>query len=94
MLRRRMLSIMGTSPAVGLLGLEPHTRRRNRANGRVRLLHDGGFEVQVLQSFGNCPKYIHARRPEPLPSLRAGPARRPPAWCGRSSRRTIGTSAT
>lgn len=62
--------------AVGLLGLEPHTRRRNRANGRVRLLHDGGFEVQVLQSFGNCPKYIHARRPEPLPSLRAGPARR------------------
>lgn len=61
--------------AVGLLGLEPHTRRRNRANGRVRRLHDGGFEVQVLQSFGNCPKYIHARRPEPAASHPARPAR-------------------
>lgn len=62
--------------AVGLLGLEPHTRRRNRANGVVRSLHEGGFEVRVLQSFGNCPKYIHARRPEPLASHRAAPARR------------------
>lgn len=50
--------------AVGLLGLEFHTRRRNRANGRVQALDDDGFEVQVLQSFGNCPKYIHARQPE------------------------------
>ena len=50
--------------AVGLLGLEPHTRRRNRANGRVRAVQDDAFEVDVLQSFGNCPKYIHARRPE------------------------------
>jgi len=65
--------------AVGLLGLEPHTRRRNRANGRVHTLRDGSFDVEVLQSFGNCPKYIHARRPETraptrvLPSLRLGP---------------------
>src|SRR5262249_10310063 len=44
--------------AVGLLGLEPHTRRRNRANGRVRAMHEDGFEVAVQQSFGNCPKYI------------------------------------
>lgn len=61
--------------AVGLLGLEPHTRRRNRANGVVVALHEDGFEVQVLQSFGNCPKYIHARRPEAVPTRRAGPAR-------------------
>ena len=52
--------------AIGLLGLEAHTRRRNRANGRIRDVHDGGFEVEVLQSFGNCPKYIHARRPETI----------------------------
>jgi predicted pyridoxine 5'-phosphate oxidase superfamily flavin-nucleotide-binding protein len=51
---------------VGLLGLEAHTRRRNRANGRIRRVHTGGFEVEVLQSFGNCPKYIHARRPETM----------------------------
>jgi len=62
--------------AVGLLGLEPHTRRRNRANGRLRALHGDGFEVQVSQSFGNCPKYIHARRPEVVLSARAAPAQR------------------
>lgn len=65
--------------AVGLLGLEPHTRRRNRASGRVLKLHEAGIDVQVLQSFGNCPKYIHARRPEmrapssPLPPVPLGP---------------------
>ncbi len=63
--------------AVGLLGLEPATRRRNRANGRARALHDGGFEVQVLQSFGNCPKYIHARHPEALDGAHAPPSAQP-----------------
>ena len=49
---------------IGLLGIEPHTRRRNRLNGRVANVHGGGFDVEVGQSFGNCPKYIQARRPE------------------------------
>lgn len=62
--------------AIGLLGLEFHTRRRNRANGLVRALGDEGFEVQVLQSFGNCPKYIHARRPEAVERRSALPAQR------------------
>ena len=62
--------------AVGLLGLEPHTRRRNRANGRVRSGSDEGFTVDVLQSFGNCPKYIHARRPEAVESRQRAPAQR------------------
>ena len=56
-------AVAGRRRRVGLLGLEPHTRRRNRANGRVRALFDGGFELQVQQSFGNCPKYIQARGP-------------------------------
>lgn len=47
---------------VGLLGIEPHTRRRNRANGRIATADDHGFGVQVMQSFGNCPKYIRARQ--------------------------------
>ena len=55
--------------AVGLLGLEPHTRRRNRANGRLGALRTDGFDVTVTQSFGNCPKYIHARQPLPDASL-------------------------
>jgi uncharacterized protein len=48
---------------VGLLGIEPHTRRRNRANGHVSFVAEGSFGVHVEQSFGNCPKYIQARRP-------------------------------
>lgn len=46
---------------VGLLGIEPHTRRRNRVNGVVAQADGRGFSVQVSQSFGNCPKYIQAR---------------------------------
>ncbi len=46
---------------LGLLGLEPHTRRRNRMNGSVVALDSHGFTLQVDQSFGNCPKYIQAR---------------------------------
>lgn len=49
--------------AVGLLGLEPHTRRRNRMNGVVTADGKDGFDVRVVQSFGNCPKYIQARQP-------------------------------
>lgn len=49
---------------VGLLGLEPPTRRRNRMNGRVTAVDEGGFSVAVCESFGNCPKYIQARTVE------------------------------
>ena len=49
--------------ALGGLGIEPPTRRRNRINGVVTA-HDGGtLTVQVRQSFGNCPKYIQSRTP-------------------------------
>lgn len=48
---------------IGLLGIEPHTRRRNRANGVVRQMGALGFSVELTQSFGNCPKYIQAREP-------------------------------
>jgi predicted pyridoxine 5'-phosphate oxidase superfamily flavin-nucleotide-binding protein len=49
--------------SVGLLGIKPHTRRRNRMNGVVARVGADGFAVKVRQSFGNCPKYIQARRP-------------------------------
>ncbi len=47
---------------IAVLGLEAHTRRRNRANGRVRQNTADGLEVAIQQSFGNCPKYIVPRR--------------------------------
>jgi len=50
---------------IGLLGLELHTRRRNRMNGRVTRIAEGGFEVRVDQAFGNCPKYINRKWFEP-----------------------------
>lgn len=46
---------------IGLLGIELPTRRRNRVNGRIRAIDTDGFEVQVVQTFGNCPQYIQAR---------------------------------
>ncbi len=46
---------------IGLLGIELHTRRRNRLNGIVTANNLDGFAVQVNQSFGNCPQYIQAR---------------------------------
>jgi predicted pyridoxine 5'-phosphate oxidase superfamily flavin-nucleotide-binding protein len=58
---------------VGLLGIQPHTRRRNRLNGRVLMRDTAGVTVGVAQAFGNCPKYIHPR--ELVYSARArGPA--------------------
>ncbi|MGB1237403.1 MAG: pyridoxamine 5'-phosphate oxidase family protein [Pseudomonadales bacterium] len=47
--------------ALGFLGIEPHTRRRNRVNGRVGRVSDSAFALEVQQSMGNCPKYIHRR---------------------------------
>jgi predicted pyridoxine 5'-phosphate oxidase superfamily flavin-nucleotide-binding protein len=47
---------------LGLLGIEAHTRRRNRMNGVVGRVDADGFDVQVEQSFGNCPKYIRTRQ--------------------------------
>jgi predicted pyridoxine 5'-phosphate oxidase superfamily flavin-nucleotide-binding protein len=46
---------------VGLLGLDFATRRRNRANGKVRASADGMLTVDVLESFGNCPQFITLR---------------------------------
>jgi predicted pyridoxine 5'-phosphate oxidase superfamily flavin-nucleotide-binding protein len=45
---------------VGLLGIEMHTRRRNRMNGVVEPAVNG-LRVHVDQSFGNCPRYIKVR---------------------------------
>jgi predicted pyridoxine 5'-phosphate oxidase superfamily flavin-nucleotide-binding protein len=48
---------------IGLLFIEPASRRRLRVNGAARLLPDGGLAVRVLQSFPNCPQYVRVRAP-------------------------------
>jgi predicted pyridoxine 5'-phosphate oxidase superfamily flavin-nucleotide-binding protein len=47
--------------AIGLLGIELPTRRRNRMNGIVSSVDERGFTITVKQSFGNCAKYIQSR---------------------------------
>jgi uncharacterized protein len=57
-------SNLSSGSDIGLLGIELHSRRRNRMNGIVRAIDAEGFDVQVGQSFGNCPQYIQARTVE------------------------------
>lgn len=58
---------------IALLGIEQHTRRRNRLNGLVEQTTDEGFLVAARQSYGNCPKYIQARQAEYVRLERVGP---------------------
>lgn len=51
---------MDDGDPIGILGIELHTRRRNRLNGTVRR-RSSGFDVTVGQSYGNCPRYIQLR---------------------------------
>lgn len=68
---------LSTGAAVGLLGIELHTRRRNRLNGQIRQADAQGLSIEVEQAFGNCPQYIQLRQFafSPLQSAAA----RPPA---------------
>ncbi len=50
-----------TDAPVSFVGIEMHTRRRNRINGIVRKQDGEGVHVDVVQSFGNCPQYIQTR---------------------------------
>ena len=47
--------------AIGMLGIELHTRRRNRINGVIQQASAEGLAVEVEHSYGNCPKYIQER---------------------------------
>lgn len=59
--------------AVGLLGIELHTRRRNRLNGVIQRRGASAFDIDVRQSFGNCPQYITPRDVEVVPSVSMPP---------------------
>jgi len=81
--------------ALGLLGLEAHTRRRNRMNGVAHDFDAQGFSVEVQQSFGNCPRYIQARRATVVSSDAAlAPARRFEALNDDAARRLVAEADT
>ncbi len=85
---------LATGAPLGLLGIEPHTRRRNRMNGVVAQRGADGFMVQVRQSFGNCPRYIQAREPVFVDEGRAPPAARRLGGLDAGARRLIAQADT
>lgn len=46
---------------IGILGIELSSRRRNRVNGRLVGNDKGRLQLEVVQSFGNCPQHIRPR---------------------------------
>ncbi|WP_299083092.1 pyridoxamine 5'-phosphate oxidase family protein [uncultured Ruegeria sp.] len=46
---------------VGVLGLDLSNRRRNRMHGRISAIDEMSININVVQSYGNCPKYINLR---------------------------------
>ncbi|MGF1537014.1 MAG: pyridoxamine 5'-phosphate oxidase family protein [Elainellaceae cyanobacterium] len=46
---------------IGILGILPANRRRNRLTGRLSAVDKTGITVSILQAFGNCPQYIQTR---------------------------------
>ncbi len=53
---------MQVGDAIGMLGIELHTRRRNRMNGNILRELGEGIEIGVTQAYGNCPRYINLRQ--------------------------------
>ncbi|MBS7670653.1 pyridoxamine 5'-phosphate oxidase family protein [Croceicoccus gelatinilyticus] len=48
--------------AIGLLGIELHTRRRNRVNGLIDKFGPNQMQIRVRHAFGNCPKHVRLRQ--------------------------------
>lgn len=67
------LAALADGGLLGLLAIEPSSRRRMRLNGRAHRHAEGGLVVDVDQVVANCPKYITERRPTLDPD--AGEAR-------------------
>lgn len=61
-----LVGTLKSGAQLGVLGLEPTTRRRNRMTGTATMrdpegVDPGGFDIDVVQAFGNCPKFIQTR---------------------------------
>jgi len=70
-----LIANLGARPELGLLVIDPRTRRRLRFNGRGLRDAEGLF-LLVNQAYGNCPKYIQKRRLVSESEERPGPTRR------------------
>lgn len=57
---------------VGLIALDPATRRRMRINGHVTARTPAGLVVAADQAYANCPKHIQRRDDLDAPSTTTG----------------------
>ncbi|MEL0630979.1 hypothetical protein V6256_15485, partial [Psychromonas aquatilis] len=46
---------------IRLLGIEFNTKRRNRLKAIITEINQKYMKLSVLQSYGNCPKYIQPK---------------------------------
>jgi predicted pyridoxine 5'-phosphate oxidase superfamily flavin-nucleotide-binding protein len=67
-------------PRIGMLFIEPLTRRRLRVNGRMGRTGPGQYEVQVVEAYPNCPKYIRPREVDGVLQDGGGDARSIRDW--------------
>jgi len=72
------LADLAAGQPVGLLAIDFSTRRRVRVNGTLVSAGPAGLQVAVEQAFGNCPKYIQARRLEPAHAMATAATTRSP----------------
>ncbi|MEJ6396140.1 pyridoxamine 5'-phosphate oxidase family protein [Gymnodinialimonas sp. 2305UL16-5] len=68
-----LASAFASGADVGVLGIELASRRRNRFSGHVTP-SDQGYRIDIRQSFGNCPQYIHQRAWIRIPKTEHGRA--------------------
>jgi uncharacterized protein len=73
--------VLAEPASIGMLAIEPATRRRSRLNGRSTPT-PGGLHVQLDQVFANCPKYIQQRDVVGLRPADGGTRGRPDAQVG------------
>jgi len=59
-----LAATLGRGAEIAVLGVQLHTRRRNRFSGAVGDVRPDGFTIEVRQTSGVCPRYIQGREPE------------------------------
>ncbi|MEZ5889329.1 MAG: pyridoxamine 5'-phosphate oxidase family protein [Xanthobacteraceae bacterium] len=62
------LAALKSGDPLGVLFLDPSTRRRLRINGRVTDLHEHSLAIAIDQAYPNCAKYIQQRTIAPAAS--------------------------
>ena len=62
--------------SVGLLAIDPRSRRRMRVNGSGRWIRVDELEVRTEEVYANCPKYIRRREPDLAGNATRGAAAR------------------